>query len=103
MEELKQRFKELARQINEDPRIMYSSGFIETEQNPAYQELVSMDRKILPFVFEEIEKGCHWHWFMLARAILVDELPKIPEESRGRLAAIRKIYLKWARENGLIV
>jgi hypothetical protein len=62
----------------------------------------------LPFVIEEmqkdpLEKG---DWFVVADELLkakgFSKLPEVPEDKRGIIVEINKVYLEWLEEKGFI-
>src|SRR5208337_3043419 len=71
--------------------------------------------RAIPYLLEDIReqhpdgsltsKGSFWACISLVHRILVGnalEYPEIPEEDRGRLAPIRKIFVDWGVQEGFL-
>jgi hypothetical protein len=77
-----------------------SSHMKDLMMHPAYQQIIGLGPAVLPLLFREIEQNPDW-WFWALRAI-TGASPEIPEESKGRLKDISRIWLAWGRRYGYI-
>lgn len=65
--------------------------------HPAFQEIISMGKAVVPFMLREMEEGPSlWVW-ALPKIVGVDPTP---ESERGNMASLSKAWLKWAKEHG---
>lgn len=65
--------------------------------HPAYQRIIGMGEKILPLIFNELERNpAHWFWALSA---ITGENPIQPEQ-RGNLRKMTQAWLDWANSHG---
>ncbi len=96
--ELEAEFRELAAQWKyETGHFSFVSQMI---THPAYQRILDMGEPAIPLILKELQAE-PWHWF-LALSTLSGESPHIPDEDRGRIRAISKIWIEWGRTKGYI-
>jgi hypothetical protein len=69
-------------------------------EHPAYREIVSLGRAVVPMIFEELVREPGFHWFHALREILGSG-PEIPSEARGRLGLVTTCWLRWGKEHGI--
>jgi hypothetical protein len=76
----------------------YLSSSTQITEHPAYQEIISLGRPVLPLLFRELERTHDGH---LSKALVrITGAHPIPVEDRGKIQKIAEIWLRWARENG---
>jgi hypothetical protein len=92
-----QRFRELAEQWR-DETDMYSS-VSQKIGHPAYQQVIAMGSKALPWILRELKDRPNL-WFNALKAI-AKETPVLPSQ-RGNSKLVREAWLRWGRERGLI-
>ena len=86
------RFAELSRQWDEDTR--YSSSAISMVLHPAYQEIMQMKERAVPYILQELqERG--GHWFFALQTINRLTLGQ-PDDS---FEIVRQLWLSWGRNN----
>src|ERR1700676_502340 len=67
--------------------------------HPAYQQIIGMGPKALPWILRELErKTDHWFWALKA----ISRQDPVPPESRGKMREMRDAWLKWGRDNGYV-
>ncbi len=67
--------------------------------HPAYQRILEMGEKVVPFILRELQDRPA-HWFGALHTI-TGENP-VPPESAGNFQAMTKAWLQWGRESGHI-
>lgn len=87
------RFKELTSQWQTDTAA--SSSITEKSMHPAYQQIIGMGTKALPYIFSELKSAPH-HWFWALRAITGKD--PVKPEHRGNLKAMSEDWLAWREE-----
>ena len=93
----KGKFMELTRQWQTDTAA--SSSITEKSMHPAYQQIIGMGRKALPYIFSELKSAPH-HWFWALKAITGKD--PVKPEHRGNLKAMSEDWLAWAEETKLL-
>jgi hypothetical protein len=81
--------------------------------HPDYKAMLAMGEDIIPYLLEDIQ--AHPKYFMgdeywsdfwasihLLYEILQDKAPIIPEEDRGSLDPIQKLWVDWGIQNGYL-
>lgn len=67
--------------------------------HPAYQQIIGLGPAALPLILRELEEsGGAWFWAL--RAISRED--PVPAADRGKPRAMRRSWLRWGREKGLI-
>ena len=95
-------FNRLVKEWHRDTDFHSNDYFI--ANHPAYRQIIEMGEAVLPLIFRELEtNGGHWFWAL--RAITgANPEPPPQKDSAGWVAldikAIRKDWLRWAREQG---
>lgn len=96
--ELEREFQELARKWKyETGHFSFVSQMI---THPAYQSILEMGEPAIPLILKELQAE-PYHWF-LALSTISGESPHIPDEDRGRIRAISKIWIDWGKARGYI-
>jgi hypothetical protein len=67
-------------------------------KNPAYREIVAMDRLALPFIMAELEREPDL-WFSALREITKEN--PVPPQSAGNLKEMAAAWIKWGLENNV--
>lgn len=66
---------------------------------PAYQFIIGMGPKVLPFILRElIKQNEDWYWALKA---IAREDP-VPPENRGKLREMREAWLAWGRTKNYV-
>lgn|SRR5208283_1704682 len=96
--ELESRFASLSRQWREDAK--FASSVSAVAMHPAYQEIIGMGERVLPFIFRELasEPDNPGHWFWALRAITGTD--PVAEEQKGVLRGMAAAWLNWATQHG---
>lgn len=68
--------------------------------HPAFQEITSLGRPVVPLIFKELVREPSFHWFHALRDI-IGSGPEIPAEDRGRLRPVTECWLRWGKEHGI--
>lgn len=90
-------FDTLVDQWSIDSRFM--SSIQQIALHPAYQRIIGMGPKVLPFIFQDLPKrGVLWFWALNA---ITGEDPVQEAESDGGDKAVAA-WLKWGHEHGYI-
>ena len=96
--ELEREFQELARKWKyETGHFSFVSQMI---THPAYQSIIDMGEPAIPLILKDLEAEAD-HWFPALVAIS-GESPHIPDEDRGRIRSISKIWIEWGKTKGYI-
>ena len=96
-EGIEERFGKLASKWRDETFFHSNSHFI--DYHPAYQEIISMGKDVLPLIFKELEQnGGHWYF---ALSELTGAHP-VSFENRGRVSLMKESWLKWGKEHGYI-
>lgn len=67
--------------------------------HPAYQRIIGMGERVLPFIFADLQQEeDHWFWALMA---ISDENPVSPQ-NRGNLHEMTKEWLDWGRKKGYV-
>lgn len=95
--------------ISHDPSVKLASYHIDVA---AYQAIVGWGsqresrRKVVKMLVGELRrddyhtKGAIWHVIAALDKIEGEDAVEIPEDDRGRVAAIRELWMAWADRNG---
>ena len=93
----KHRFLSLKFQWEHDTALM--SSISEMVMHPAYQRIIGMGEKAIPFIMNELKtNGGHWFWALKS---ISGEDPVLPEY-RGNIEEMTKAWLKWGEDKGYI-
>lgn len=68
--------------------------------NTSYQEIIKMGKGVVPFIFNDLrrnQKDPHF-WFPALQDIIGNG-PTIPEDVRGNMPEIARIWILWIEEN----
>lgn len=79
-------------------RDRFDSG-IAAFTHPSYQKIIGMGDRVLPLIFEELQRELD-HWFWALKAITRAEPDPVPADDVGNLEAMRTHWLRWANERG---
>ena len=91
--QLEQTFNKLAKQWKEGTQ--FASTVREMAMHPAYQYIIGMGPKVLPYILQRLSKEQE-HWFWALKAITHED--PVPPASRGNLNKMRDIWLQWGKE-----
>ena len=64
-----------------------------------YQEIIGLGRDALPLILRRLSTEPN-HWFWALRAISGED--PVPADDVGNFDAMRKAWLQWARDRGLV-
>ena len=95
---LEAEFRELTNQWRHDTG--HFSLVSQMTRHPAYQCIIKMGEPAIPLILKDLESQPD-HWFP-ALASISGESPPIPDEDRGKIRAISKIWIKWGKTKGYI-
>ena len=93
----KSEFQRLADQWREETGMLSSVSQI--TMHPAYQRIIGMGERAVPFILQDLEKRPD-HWFRALQAI-TGENP-VPSEAAGNLRQMTEAWLNWGREKGVV-
>ena len=79
-------------------RDRFDSGMA-TFTHPSYQKIIGMGDRVLPLIFEELQRELD-HWFWALKAITRADPDPVPPADVGNLEAMRTHWLRWANERG---
>jgi len=67
--------------------------------HPAYQKIIGMGKQAIPLILNELQKERdHWFWALEA----ISRQDPVPEESKGDIEEMTRIWLQWGRERGYV-
>jgi hypothetical protein len=65
--------------------------------------MVDAGETALPFIFEGLENDTVFHlWSFPAIQAILGEGPEVPDEDRGKIEKMRKIYVQWGKDMGYL-
>lgn len=73
------------------------SSITEISMHPAYQQVIGMGEKAVPFILREMAVSPN-QWFWALKAISGDD--PVPAEHRGRIKLMTEDWLAWGRAKG---
>ena len=94
-----QAFRELAAQWRSETAHLSLAS--DQANNFAYHQIMSMGRRALPLIFQELRETTS-DWFWALRAIVRDKAPVIPDEAKGDVDKVAAIWLQWGVDNGYV-
>ena len=90
-------FRQLADIWRDETGALSSPSQIAT--HPAYQRIIDMGDRVLPYIFEDLqERG--GQWYVALRAIT--GASPVPPEASGRARQVREAWLQWGRDHRYI-
>jgi hypothetical protein len=89
------KFQSLVSEWKENTRFMSSSTAMILDT--AYQEIVGMGPSVIPFILRELETRPDY-WFPALKALT--GVDPVPSSERGKIRAMAKAWLDWARDQG---
>ena len=93
--DLMERFKALYEKWKAESS--HQSSMTRIAMNPAYQQIIGMGPRVLPFIFESmLRKPDHWFWALEA----ITGLNAVREEHIGDVERMTSDWLEWASDNG---
>ncbi len=96
-ENLYKEFYELESEWKNDTK--YFSSLTDICMHESYQRIIGMGRDVVPLILYELEKEpYHWYWALTA---ITGEDP-VPQEYRGKMTEMRKVWLEWAQRHSFI-
>ncbi len=93
--ELKEKFHSFVEKWKEETQ--FASTVLEMAMHPAYQHIIGMGPKVLPYIFQRLSREQE-HWFWALKAITSED--PVPPASRGNINRMRDAWLQWGREKG---
>ena len=94
-EEARAKFERLANEWQS--AIRYVSSLTQMVTYPAYQRIIGMGAEAIPLVLERLKEEPE-HWFWALKSISGED--PVPEEERGDISAMSRIWLSWGRQHG---
>jgi hypothetical protein len=94
--EQERKFRELVAEWKATRR--HSSFASKMAEHPAYQQIISMGKPVVPLILAELERELD-HWF-IALARITGENPVTPE-IRGKVQKMADAWGRWGKEHGL--
>jgi hypothetical protein len=100
-EPLNLKFNRLAAQWRH--KIRYSSSLRQNIMQPAYWDIIKMDKAALPFIFAEM-KGPRWADWLFALRVITSDMADAPQfAAEAKLNEIREVWLKWDLNKNYLV
>lgn len=96
-DDLRRRFLDLASSWRKD--IITLSSSTARMRHPSCRGIVAMGEPVVPLILAELEREA-WHWGGLL-AEITRESPVQPSEA-GDLEKVRRAWLQWGRDRGLL-
>ena len=76
---------------------IFLSSITDKSVHPAYQRIIGMGEKAVPFLLRELERNPDdWFWALNA----ITGADPVKEQNRGRIEQMTEDWLSWAKENG---
>ncbi|OGZ18603.1 MAG: hypothetical protein A2Z68_01805 [Candidatus Nealsonbacteria bacterium RBG_13_38_11] len=102
---LRKRYEELAERATDDTRPY--SFYTQTFRDSSVQAIIGMGISVLPFIFRDLDEakgGVHWQMITVSQILYNNDLPpvEIPEEFRGDVPVMERIYVEYGRKHGWI-
>ena len=94
-QDLQQEFDRLAKEANDAS--WADSSMRRFLEHPSYLQILEMGAEAIPMILRRMEEG-RGHWFH-AMMVLTGATP-VPDESRGRIQEMNRIWLEWAKGKG---
>jgi hypothetical protein len=94
---IEQRFSALKSKWKSETILSSSSS--DMLSNPAYLEIISMGKDVLPFIFKDLQKSPD-HWFMALK--IITGVDPVPENEKGRIQEMSCRWIKWGLDNGYV-
>lgn len=90
MDNVKQKFLKLRKEWFDDTA--HLSSPIQSAKHPAYQQVIGMGPKVVPFLIQDqLENGTHWFWALQS---ITGENP-IQENHRGNIEKMANDWNRW--------
>ncbi len=93
--EAQREFDRLAAAWLEDTQV--TSSLTRMVKHPAYQQIIAMGERAIPPILRDLDQDPK-HWGPALHAIT--GVRPVPAEDAGKLKAVAKAWLQWARDNG---
>lgn len=96
-QEISHKFNYFAQQWQKDVEGL--SSMSQMAKHPAYQEIINMGEKVIPFLLKDLEKNpLYW---LTALHTITGENP-IKSEQKGRIKSMAQAWLDWGKTKGYI-
>lgn len=95
IETLQTKFKRLRDLWNSETMHLFSVS--EMAKHPAYLEIISMGKAVLPLIIEDMKYGKSGFWYY-AIHVLTGSSPEIPSYARGKIHLLNLLYIAWYEE-----
>jgi hypothetical protein len=66
-------------------------------QHPAYREIISLGREVVPLILRDLERQPD-HWFTALREITGAD--PVPPEDQGRIERMAAAWVRWGKDHG---
>lgn len=77
----------------------FSSSVLQICNHPAYQQIIGLGEKVLPFIFAELRRSPdHWFWALKA----ITRVDPVSPRDRGNIKEMTQAWLRWAEENNYL-
>lgn len=70
--------------------------------HPCYITMKKMGKKAIPYLLNRMRKEMTWLMGLFYEWIKEADRPNIPEEAKGRIKKLTKIWTEWGKEKGYI-
>lgn len=100
--QVKQRFRELAQQWEEET--LNVSSLTEIFSHEAYLAIIALGRPVLPFLFSELDQRPNF-WFTAISSILLannEYADVVREEDYGNLQKMTDAWVEWGKEQSYL-
>lgn len=77
---------------------MFLSSPREIASHPAYQKIIAMGPRVVPFILEDLrDNGGDWY---IALRLLVSDPPQITQDTAKSARKVVEMWLEWGRQRG---
>jgi hypothetical protein len=93
-----QKFARLSKQWKAETGFI--SNMSRRVMHQAYQQIILMKEKAIPFMLNDFQNGIYTDWFH-ALSHITHENPVAPEDA-GNVEAMAQSWIRWGKENGYL-
>lgn len=94
---MKEKFQQLKQNWLDETKFYSDSNEIVNNNN--YQEIINLGYDVVPFILEDLKENTN-HWFYALKEI-TNENP-VKKENEGDIQAMKKDWIEWGENEGLI-
>lgn len=80
--------------------LMFSSLSHNLLSNRAYQDIIVMGKKALPFIYEDMKKNGPNDWFIALN--IITGIDPVSPENRGYMEKMTLDWIRWIEDNGYV-